>query len=227
MPRALRVAAAGAGLSVVAYFLYRRWKDGQLAFAPLDYTRSDTWFKRDTHGDKQCDLFYVHPTTVIGLISPNTAPPVGATVLKDTMSGDPDLLENHCGAFAADCNVWAPMYAQAGMLQQVCKVNMDSSPKATPEYEDELIAPLLIAYADIKRVRRRPPFAQPMAAARARRTSAHTRDDVEFPSATAALRRAAHRRPSRPSSRRAPTRRGPLSSPVTPRGPSCSRRLFA
>jgi len=73
------------------------------------------------------------------------------TAIAACMRGDPDLLENHCGAFAADCNVWAPMYAQAGMLQQVCKVNMDSSPKATPEYEDELIAPLLIAYADIKR----------------------------------------------------------------------------
>lgn len=136
--RLVRVAAARSTLT-------RTCVRTMFSSGSLDYSRDDTWFKRDA-GSHDVDLFYVHPTTGIGLLSSNLSPTRGRKVLKDGMSGDPNLLENHCGAFG-ECNVWAPMYNQAGMLSQACK-NPDMQ---TAKAEEKFIKPLLVAYADVKR----------------------------------------------------------------------------
>jgi len=113
----------------------------------INYAREDAWFRRES-GDKAADLFYVHPTTALGVCSSNLAPKRGK-ILNDGMSGDPDLVENHCGAFEG-CNVWAPKYTQAGMLAQACK-NPNLPANQTAKVENKFIRPTLVAYSDVKR----------------------------------------------------------------------------
>ncbi len=85
----------------------------------VDYSLKTNWIKFQQNGDKECDVFFVHPTTYLDT--------------KEGMNGSFEKAENSemttsfvnkmSGAFANVCNIYAPKYKQASIAVLAMPIN--------------------------------------------------------------------------------------------------------
>ncbi len=102
------------------------------------------WFARG--GDKACDCFYAHPTTVACMFGWNVGQLSYARGRKLTgfAAGTPDLLETQASAVSDVCNLWVPRYAQVGMMALG-----SSKPGASAKKLRKFTAAMQVAFADL------------------------------------------------------------------------------
>lgn len=100
---------------------------------------------RGGDNSKECDVFYAHPTTLLGFLTWNMLVPDKKPGSIAGMFGRGDLIHEHAGAFAESCNVWAPRYRQMGFLAQ--GQNLDAN---DPTVLANVKASMAMALADLK-----------------------------------------------------------------------------
>ncbi|MBS9784116.1 DUF3089 domain-containing protein [Candidatus Gracilibacteria bacterium] len=77
----------------------------------IDYTQSKNWIKFEKTGTKECDVFFVHPTTY-----PDKKEGMNASI--ETIESNDftrQIVEKQAGAFGKTCNIYAPKYRQASI----------------------------------------------------------------------------------------------------------------
>lgn len=118
--------------------------DGKSASPAYDVV--ETWFSYESSGIKRADVFYVHPTTHIGLCQWNIAWEGMGSTCTGPIAGDPDLLQGQAGAWRNDCNLYAPKYSQAGFLSQCQNLNDGSD-----DVLEKVQTSLKLAFDDVSR----------------------------------------------------------------------------